>query len=360
MSIKVVILTPFYHPVKGGITTFVHNLRNHISKNGNNVFIISREGNAADHVSVIGTNKFLLTLKAYLKIRKNKPDVLHSHSHWTLMSPCIWYKKFHPDVKLIHTFHTEIMKVPTGYKKNVFEKLISKYDYITFVSEDLKIKFEKEFTIRTKTTVVYTGVLLERTSKDEIDSFKERYDIKGNFPILTFVGPLSWKMKVEGVKKLIESIGMLKKEYPGVKLLIVGDGEYRKKLEQYADERKVRSNVVFTGFIGKSSTALAACDIYTHISLQEGLPIALLEAMSMGKPVIASKTGGIPEIIVDGQNGILVETKKDKIADEIVKLAKDRVKMELLGKNAVQTVKERHNWDKVTQEFLNIYSGKER
>jgi glycosyltransferase involved in cell wall biosynthesis len=360
MSIKVVILTPFYHPIKGGITTFVHNLKNYILKKGKDVFIISREGDPADKVSVIGINKFLLTFKAFMNIRKNKPDVLHSHSHWTLMSPCIWYKKLHPDVKLIHTFHTEIMKVPTGYRKKVFEKLISKYDYITFVSEDLKNKFEKEFSIRTRTKVVYTGVLQDNVDEDEMNSFMERYDLKDSFPILTFVGPLSWKMKVEGVKRLVESIGILKKEYPNVKLVIVGDGEYRRGLEGFAEERKVKDNIVFTGFIQKSQTALAVADIYTHISLQEGLPIALLEAMSMGKPVIASKTGGIPEVIVNGQNGILVETEKDRIADEVVKLTKDREKMELLGKNAIQTVKERHNWDNVASEFINLYTGAEK
>ncbi len=164
-------------------------------------------------------------------------------------------------------------------------------------------------------------------------------------------------MKVEGIKTLIEAFGIVKKTYPNAKLLIVGDGIYRIELERHVEMNKMTGDVIFTGFVTSPIIPLTITDIYTHISLQETLSISILEAMSMGKPIIASKIGGIPELIVDGENGILVEPKPKKIADRIIELCSDRERMKILGKNAQKTAKERHDWDDIAQKFITLYEG---
>jgi glycosyltransferase involved in cell wall biosynthesis len=357
IPIKVVILTPFYPPIKGGITTFVVNLQKHLKNKDISVSIITRKGKMDDNVQVLGPNKYISVLKTLLILRKMKPDVLHSHSHWSLMFPCLWYKRFHPSTKLIHTIHTEPVKQPSGFKKKIYERLFSKYDIITFVSDDLKKKYESIFQFQTEKIVIYSGVSVDKASEGEIKEFLNQYNLKDRFPILSFCGPLSWQLKVEGVKRLIAALKILKIDYPDAKLLIVGDGEYRKELEEFYGRYNLAKDVIITGFLDKPSIPLSASHIYTHISLQEGLPIALLEAMCLGKPIIASKTGGIPEIIVDGKSGILVDPKSEEIAGQIGELIKNKEKMEILGKNAQLRVKKEHKWEIVTQRFIKLYAN---
>jgi glycosyltransferase involved in cell wall biosynthesis len=116
--------------------------------------------------------------------------------------------------------------------------------------------------------------------------------------------------------------------------------------------------VIFTGFLKNPQIPLSISDIYTHISLQEGQSIAILEAMALGKPVIASKTGGIPEVIKDGENGLIVESDPEIIAQKIIELSSDRKLMEILGKNAQITATKNHSWARASEEFMNIYLEK--
>jgi glycosyltransferase involved in cell wall biosynthesis len=250
------------------------------------------------------------------------------------------------------------MKKSIGLRKKIFEFLISKCDYVTFVSRNLMEDMEKILEIKSKKRVIHAGVFIEEKDEEVTRNFVNKYGLKGCFPILSFIGPLSWKMKIEGVKRLIEAFGAVKKIYSNSKLLIVGDGRYRIELEIFAEKNKLTDEVIFTGFLENSSIPLSITDIYTHISLQEGFPIALLEAMSMGKPIIAAKTGGIPEIISDGDNGILVGPEPNEIADKIINLSRNNKRMKILGKNAQKTVLERYNWDDIAQKFINLYEGK--
>lgn len=357
--IKVVMLTPFYYPIIGGITSFVGNLKNYVSKKGFSVSVIVGQGGHGhgSKIKVIGSNKYAFIIKAIFSIRKAKPDVLHSHAHWYVLFPCVLYRAFHPNTMLIHTFHTESMKKHIGLKKKLFEFLLSKCDYVTFVSRYLMSNYEEKFEIRSKKRVIYAGVFTEEVGKKEVENFVSNYDLSDSFPILSFISPLSWKMKVEGIKRLIEAFGIVKETYPKAKLLIVGDGIYRIKLERFVEMNKMTGEVIFTGFVESSVIPLSVTDIYTHISLQETLSISILEAMGMGKPIIAAKIGGVPELILDGGNGILVGLEPKEIADRIIGLSGDRKRMEILGKNAQKTAKERYDWEDIAQKFINLYEG---
>ena len=357
--IKVLIITPFYYPVVGGITSFVGNLRKGLSGKGISVSIITGEGQPGGNVEVIGSRGFSAILKIHKLIRKEKPDIIHSHGHWSYLIPCSFYKQFHKRTVLVHTFHTDPKKELEGIKKKGFSYLLSRYDNVTFVSHALMETYKKDMRINMKSAVVvYSGVSVAQPTNDEQMEFISSHSLDGKFPILCFMGPLTWKLKVEGVRRLIKAFEIIRKAHPSSVLMIVGDGEVRGELETLVKERKLNDSVVFTGFVDKPATPLSVADIYTHISLQEGLPLALLEAMALGKPVVASRTGGIPEVIENGKNGFLVDSEPEDIIQKILEMAGDRKLMENLGNSAQRTVKEKHNWEHVTEEFLKIY-GKE-
>lgn len=356
--IKVVMLTPFYYPVLGGITTFVDNLRRNLSRKGCSVLIISNAGNENLHIKVLKNGKYFFILNSYRILRQEKPDVLHSHSRWNILTPCVIYKLFHPNTTLLHTYHTEFADRIQVIKRKIIELLLSKCNAVTFVSEDLERKIDRHLEIKTQKRVIYPGVAMGQVNEDEVNIFRDKYDLNDAMPIISFIGPLVWKMKVEGVRRLIDSFRIVKETYPAAKLLIVGDGVYRKELERIVKESHMTEEVIFTGSLDNTSIPLSIIDIYTHISLQEGLPIALLEAMSMGKPVIATKAGGIPEVIEHGKNGLLVEPEPKKIAQTIIALYDDKERMRILGVNAQKTVNERYRWEDIAQEFMVLYEAK--
>jgi len=102
---------------------------------------------------------------------------------------------------------------------------------------------------------------------------------------------------------------------------------------------------------------LKICDLYTHITLGEGgLSLPLLEAMAMGKPIVATPVGGIPEAITDGENGLLVAPEAEQVAEKIDLLLRNREYGERLGRCAKATVGERFTWEQATKTFLGVYN----
>jgi glycosyltransferase involved in cell wall biosynthesis len=117
------------------------------------------------------------------------------------------------------------------------------------------------------------------------------------------------------------------------------------------------SATIFFKILEKPFVPLQICDIYTHISLAEGLPLSLLEAMILGKPILATKIGGIPEAITDGVNGILIEPCEEQIIKNIEYLMANRNLARKMGDNAKETVINNFTWAKTADIFEFIYSN---
>lgn len=356
---KLTIVTPYYLPIKGGVTTYVLNLTKTLKKFNNiSINIIAREGeNDADAI-VIKANKLIFGLKLFIILHKIRPDIIHSHSHWYTLSPSVLYKLFHPRTKMIHTFHTQPIREISRMKRikeKMVELLLSKCDVITFVSRSQMMEIEKNINIEAQKKVIYAGVLPKKVSREEITQIKNNLSLSEDDLILSFIGPLVWKMKAEGVKRLIEAIKIITPKYPKTKLLIAGDGEFRMYLEETAKDLGIENNVIFLGFFENIFALLAITDLYAHISLLDAFPLSLLEAMSTGTPVIATRVGGIPEMINNGKNGILVEPCPEAIAEAIIELYENKEKMKELGENARKDIEKNFTWDKIANEFIELY-----
>jgi glycosyltransferase involved in cell wall biosynthesis len=351
--VKICLLTPYYPPFKGGISSYLSSLRSKLDDFNFDTCVVARYGNSNKRTYVIKW-KIWYIIKSYFILHNEKPDVIHAHSNWYTLVPSIIYKIFNRNTRLVFTFHTEPTKTLKGIKKKTYQQLLSMCDTVTFVSESLKDKLEENYRINTNKKVIYPGASAKEVYKEDIKSFTRKFSLEDNEPIISFVGPLVWKQKVEGVKILIRSFKLVKAEYPEAKLLVIGDGKYREELEQLTKELDVH-DVIFTGFLDNVFVPLKLTDIYAQITLQEGYPISLLEAMSMGKPLIATKVGGIPEIIKNCENGILIEADPEIIGKELISLYKDKAKMKTIGENAKITIEKRYNWESITNEYIDIY-----
>jgi len=359
---KLTVITPYYHPKEGGgMATYVIGLITALKRNYNILIdVITEAGESSDSVNVLNTYPLFFPFKAFLTLLKLKPDVIHSHSHIRMLVPGILYKLLlHPKTKVIHTLHTypstSKKSIIIKLKERIYEWLLSKCDAVTFVSKFQKREIEKNLKIKMKKRVVYAGVLSQEANEKSVIEIKNNFELKDDDLVLSFIGNLSLKVKAEGANILIKAMKIVITKYPKIKLLIIGDGEYKNYLERMVKDLNLEKNIIFLGFMDNVFVPLSLTNIYIHISFQEALGIALLEAMSKGIPVIASKTGGIPEVIDNGKNGILVDFSSESIAKAIVELYENKKKMAQLGENARNTIKKQFSWDKAADEYMKIY-----
>jgi glycosyltransferase involved in cell wall biosynthesis len=356
---KICLITPYFKPIKGGISNYVLQMSKTLKEKEQKVYIITRQGKKDIETDyVINVNKFFFIIKTFLRIWNLKPDILHSHSHWYTLAPCIIYKYLKPRTVVVHTFHTDPVENPNKIKRVSLAFLFSKCNAVTFVSKYLQERITTSIDIRTKKGVIYGGTNPNTIRDKDINEFKKKYNLQEHCQIICFIGVLSWKLKAEGAKILVKSFNQITKELPDLRLIIVGDGVYRKEVEKIAEDLEIDSKIIFTGFVDNPLIPLNLCDIYTHISLQEGFPLSVLEAMSCEKAIIASSTGGIPEVINDGENGLLVEPSPEAISKAIVNLINSPEKRSKLGNNAKKDIEEKFTWSKIVEDFIDIYLEK--
>jgi glycosyltransferase involved in cell wall biosynthesis len=274
-----------------------------------------------------------------------------------MLASALAYARVTPGVRTVFTFHTEPVDHLSGTKKKIFEWMLSKCDAVTFVSESLREKITAYLDISASQKVVYAGVSELQVDREAKDSFRKEHGLLENSPLICFVGDLVWEGKVEGVKRLLLSMRYLMSKLPRAKLIVVGKGHYLGDLERLTKEEDLEKDIIFTGSLDEPSIAVAASDIYAHISLQEGLPFAVLEAMSLGKPIVAADVGGIPEAIEDGVTGVLVPPDPKSVAEEIQAMYDDKDKMEMLGANARKRAKDKFDWERCADDYGSIYRG---
>ena len=213
-------------------------------------------------------------------------------------------------MRLVFSFHT----TPTPFLRIAFRRLLRRAHVVTFVSLAQLAELRTTFRLGGDNRLLRPAVKLRTVTSAEANQFASAYDLGGSSPILMFAGPLEYAEKVAGVVELVRAFRDLLTDYPDARLLIVGDGSLRFRVETEAKD--LGESVRVTGFIDNVPAALANADLYCHVSRREGLPTALLEAMSLKRCVVASRVGGIPEVL-DGSNGVLVESEAQSIATAI-------------------------------------------
>ena len=156
------------------------------------------------------------------------------------------------------------------------------------------------------------------------------------------VGAVGRLEPAKGLFHLLDAVAALGPDWPRLKCLIVGEGRLERQLRTRAADRGIAGRVLFAGFRSDVPNVLAGLDIFALPSLTEGIPFALLEAGLAGRPIVASRVGGVPEVIADGGSGLLVEPADvPGLAAAIGGLLADRERAHRLGRQAAETVRRR-------------------
>jgi glycosyltransferase involved in cell wall biosynthesis len=163
-----------------------------------------------------------------------------------------------------------------------------------------------------------------------------------------------------GLEYLIRAIPLVLRRCENVVFIIGGDGSLRRFHEGLASELGVGGNVIFTGRIPRNEVPFyyAICDMVVVPSLQEAFGLVVSEAMASGKPVIGTSVGGIPDQIIDGYNGFLVQPKDPKaIAERIVYLVENPEEAKRMGLNGRKIVKEKFDINRKIDRIISLYNN---
>lgn len=187
--------------------------------------------------------------------------------------------------------------------------------------------------------VLPNGLVLEdmrRTPMDAGQAFRERYGLLPDVKVIGIIGRLA---PVKGHDILLRAMPEVLAKEPMARLLIIGDGQEREALNKRVHELGLHGYVTFTGQIDDVSGALRAIDVVAMPSLREGLPYALLEAMAMDKPVVASAVGGLAETIRHCENGVLFRSgDAQALAKALISVLTDPMLAQTVMRGAHETV----------------------
>jgi len=162
----------------------------------------------------------------------------------------------------------------------------------------------------------------------------------------------------KGFEYLLQAARELCKTFHGLKIIIVGEGPDRGAIEEIIRQYGLQSNVVLAGQQSNMPAVYAAMDIFVLPSLNEGLPMTVLEAMAASKPVIATRVGAIPSVIKDGENGLLV-TPKDSVGlrNAIASVLDDPERRRRMGDQAHAWVSQNYTSEAMALRYREMYEG---
>ena len=189
-------------------------------------------------------------------------------------------------------------------------------------------------------------------ASDSKNAVKRKIGVE-NFKIVTFSGRF---IRRKGVGFLLEAWKHVSKEFPDARLLLLGDGPLLEEMKRMALELGIASSVDFRRHVNQIADFLHATDIFVFPSLQEGLPNSLLEAMACGLPVVATRIGGIMDIVKDGESGILVKSgDSNDLTEGLLRLLKDDEFAAHIASNAYKTIRNSYSIDSIAPRYIYLY-----
>jgi glycosyltransferase involved in cell wall biosynthesis len=179
------------------------------------------------------------------------------------------------------------------------------------------------------------------------------YGIDEHSPVVANVGILR---SVKGHEVTLKSVHKVAESVPGVKFLIVGDGPRKRELERMAGEMDIAGHVVFTGFVEDIPEIYSFTDVAVLSSWSEGLPQSMLQAMAAGVPVVATKVGGVPEIVIHGKTGELVEQgDHEALGKGIIHILKNPDYAMQIAERARDNVMKEHAAGRMIEKIESLY-----
>lgn len=298
---------------------------------------------------VFSSAVFVLSGLVTTLCKVKKLDVTHAHQ---ALSPLVLAFLVHllrrtPFIVTCHASDVRLIK-------NTFVRLIQRFlfsraRYLTLVSTEMKKILINAYDVDGAKIGIIRNGYDERLVSRLIENTKRECSTR-----IAFVGSLR---PIKDPITLLKAFREIAGKYSNIRLHIVGDGPLRGLLEAFCLENNLSSKVTFEGRKSHEEAlkAIAESTVFVLTSIDEGLPTVLVEAMAIGKPVIATAVGGVPEVVKDEINGMLVPpSSPEHLAKVLERLLNDSELRRKIGKAAAETVKD-YTWGKIAKKYEIVY-----
>jgi glycosyltransferase involved in cell wall biosynthesis len=382
---KVCLVTNIFPPdFVGGPGEVVYNLQKYLLEQGIEAYVFTCGSDDKRYPKTIrtygGKQLFPAISPFYFKdINRLHFDIVNFHGESGMgIAPLMYFER---SSKIITTLHSEVLTESKSTKavkisgsvierpsskewlvKNFLSliKLTGTYmelavsDRIIAVSEKTKEDFLRQHQIsKNKISVIYNGVDCEKFNpKISGDIIRKTYSL-GDSPLILTIGG---NILLKGTIYAFFALSKIEKVLPKVKLIVIGVQERnRERLYPILKNLGILNNVILVGRVPNYEMPkyYSSSDVVLLPSLSENFPVVALEAMSSGKPVIASRVGGIPELVSNNKNGILVSPGNvEQLVEALLRLLENPSLRNRMGDMGRKLVEEKYNWKKIGQLYL--------
>jgi len=335
---RILVITQ-WRPKRGGIVTHVENMMRH----SKHEFTILTYPKFVDLPIIRAVS---LILYGFLKGLFLDYDVIHAHYAAPQGFLGVLLKKVKGKPLVITAHGSDITVLGrSGLTRKLVSSILINADEVVAVSNFLKGEIMKMDIPEAKIRPIHNGLAIKQQLEPEVLS------LHGDGPIITFIGGL---VHQKGVDILLRSLVSVKVTKPDTQVIIIGQGKEEKKLKALAKELGLK-DIHFLGERRDLITVMKESSVLVLPSREEGFGMVLLEAMDMGVPVVASDTGGIPEIVENMENGILVERENpEALGQGLITALTDKSLRDKIVKNGRKTVK-KFRWENASSEVDLIY-----
>ncbi len=365
---RIALFTETFLPKVDGIVTRLRHTVEHLQRNGDQVLIFSPDGGLTEYkgARIYGVSGFPLPWYPELKmalprpaigyeLEKFQPDTIHVVNPAILGLAGIYYAKT-MRVPLVASYHTHLPQYLHHYGWGILEGLL--WEFLKSAHNQARLNL-----------CTSTAMMQELTSHgiERVDLWQRGVDTElfqphlasqemrrrltqghPDSPLLLYVGRLGAEKEIDRIKPVLEAI-------PNARLALVGDGPHRQALEKYFAGTPTNFVGYLTGV--DLASAFASADAFIFPSRTETLGLVLLEAMAAGCPVVAARSGGIPDIVTDGVNGYLFDPADEEGAiAATIRLLAHQQERETLRENARKEA-ERWGWAAATRQLQNYYKA---
>jgi glycosyltransferase involved in cell wall biosynthesis len=315
-------------------------------------------------------------LVAYKKIKaiikEFKPDIVHTHASkagtlgrlaaHSCKVPVILHT-FHG-----HVFHSYFGKLKTTFYKNIERYLAKRSTAIIAISDIQKHELVNIHKIcpAEKTYVIPLGFDLSRFQENlnsKRTQFRQKYNISDSEIVISIIGRL---VPVKNHTLFLEAIRIVsEKTSKQIRAMIIGDGESREEIEakarelnlDYTDHNnlQIKKLVTFTSWIKDIDVALAGSDIIALTSFNEGTPVSLIEAQAAGKPIVTTNVGGIENVVLAGETGLLSGNSPTEFAEHLLRIIENDELRTSMSKKGWLHVKEKFHFTRLVSDMENLY-----
>ncbi len=294
-------------------------------------------------------------------IREKKYDIVHTHSAKAgILGRMAAHRAGVPAVvHTIHgpTFHSNLPPL-TNWLYTMAEKHVAPrtIHFISVADAMTEQYLAAGIGRRENYSTIRSGVDLgayQTAGRDEAIAKK-----LGLAPLDRVVGKIARLFELKGHEYLIKAAPAIVTAEPNVKFLLVGDGNMRPQLEKEIERLGLREKFIFTGLVSPTEIPryVALMDLLVHLSLREGLPRALVQALAAGKPVVAFDVDGAREVARNGETGFLIPAKDiHALESATIRLLRDRELAATLGAAGQKFVREQFSKEKMVEDIYNLY-----